>query len=92
MPHSSQEAFSIVVKQSKMTKRILMITCLVYAFSSNLSFGQALESKDFDLLGRKADTILQQSIAYQENQGVSAAIFYKGDLVWSGGAGWSSVG
>ena len=88
MPHSSQEAFSIVVKQSKMTKRILMITCLVYAFSSNLSFGQALESKDFDLLGRKADTILQQSIAYQENQGVSAAIFYKGDLVWSGGAGW----
>ncbi|MEO0339925.1 MAG: serine hydrolase domain-containing protein [Bacteroidota bacterium] len=74
-----------------MNKTILIIACFAYTFIPNFGFGQALDQSGLELLARKADTILQQSVDYKENHGVSAAIYYKGAMIWSGGAGWMDI-
>lgn len=68
----------------------LLITCLAI---TNILAQQAqpLADQDKARIKEKADSLLQQHIELQEFVGVAAGVYYQGETVWTGGAGYRDL-
>ena len=69
-------------------------TLLITFFSLTTVFAQQsqpLADTDKNRIQEKADSLLQQHIVLQEMVGVSAGIYYQGETIWKGGAGYRDL-
>lgn len=76
-------------------KQLNFIATLLIAFFSLTAVfaqqAQPLADTDKNRIQEKADSLLQQHIALQEMVGVSAGIYYQGETIWKGGAGYRDL-
>ena len=65
----------------------LLVIGLIYLASIPSGLCQNLSQKKIDLIGAKADTILNQGIDFGDHMGWAAGVYASGKILWEGGAG-----
>ena len=72
----------------------LKFACLFFSlcgFSTVVQAQMALSKVDRQLIISKADSLLDQAMLFKEFAGVSAGVFYQGEVVWANGAGYRDI-
>lgn len=69
----------------------LLVSCLLISLTSLSLESQSLSIDDEVLLAAKADSLLQQSINFNEHAGLTAGVYANGKIIWEGGAGFRNV-
>lgn len=73
-------------------KQLLYLTSLILVglFTTSLAAQQAqpLQTQDQQRIREKADSLLQQYVALKDVVGITAGVYFQGEMVWAGGAGY----